>query len=60
MTGRVKMLEFCLKRPTGNGRVLVLVTPRFSQFSGLTKSNYQTDALTAGITFFKFWTYKFE
>lgn len=37
-------------------------TKGFSQFSGLTKSNYQTDALTADadITFFKFWTYKFE
>jgi hypothetical protein len=53
MTGRVKMLEFCLKRPTGNGRVLVLVTPKFSQFSGLTKSDYQTDALTSWYHFFQ-------
>lgn len=34
----------------------------YNQFSGITKSNFQTDALTAAgdITFFKFWTYKFE
>ncbi|RTY76102.1 TonB-dependent receptor [Flavobacterium sp. LS1R10] len=37
-------------------------TKGFSQFSGLTQSNFQTDALTANadITFFKFWTCKFE
>jgi hypothetical protein len=32
-------------------------TKGFSQFSGLTKSNFQTDA---DVTFFKFVTYKFE
>jgi hypothetical protein len=34
----------------------------FSQFSGITKSNYQTDAVSADFeaTFFKFWTYKLE
>ena len=32
-------------------------TKGFSQFSGLTKSNFQTDA---DITFFKFVTCKFE
>jgi hypothetical protein len=34
----------------------------YSQFSGITKSNFKTDALTADadVTFFKFWTYKFE
>ena len=37
-------------------------TKGFSQFSGLTKSNFETDAFTADadVTFFKFWTYKFE
>jgi hypothetical protein len=34
----------------------------FSQFSGLTKSNFETDALNSDVdvTFLKFWTYKFE
>jgi hypothetical protein len=34
----------------------------FSEFSGLTKSKYQTDAITAAfeITFFKFWKYKID
>jgi hypothetical protein len=34
----------------------------FSQFSSLTKSSFQTDALTSDfdINFLKFWTYKFE
>lgn len=37
-------------------------TKGFSQFSGLTKSNFETDALTADadVTFLKFWTYKFS
>lgn len=37
-------------------------TKGFSQFSGLTKSNFKTDALTADadFTFLKFWTYKFS
>jgi hypothetical protein len=34
----------------------------FSQFSGLTKSNFQTEAITSDfdINFAKFWTYKFS
>jgi hypothetical protein len=34
----------------------------YSQFSGITKSNFETDALTvdADVTFFKLWTFKFE
>lgn len=34
----------------------------FSEFSGLTKSKYQTDAITMAfeITFFKFWKYKID
>lgn len=37
-------------------------TKGFSQFSGLTKSNFETDAVTADadFTFLKFWTYKFS
>lgn len=37
-------------------------TKGFSQFSGLTKSSFQTDALTSDfdINFLKFWTCKFE
>jgi hypothetical protein len=52
MRGRVKMLGCCLKRP-GNGRISVLVTIKVSQFSGITKSNFETDALIvdADVTF---------
>jgi len=37
-------------------------TKGFSQFTGLTKSNFQTDSWNADaeITFLKFWTYKLE
>jgi hypothetical protein len=40
------------KTPTGNGRISVLVTIKI-QFSGITKSNFETDALTvdADVTF---------
>lgn len=42
--------------------VSVGYTKGFSQFLGLTKSNFQTAALTADadVTFFKFWTFEFE
>jgi hypothetical protein len=60
MRGRVKMLGCCLKRPTGNGRISVLVTIKGTVF-GITKSNFETDALTVDtdVTFSN-WTFKFE
>jgi hypothetical protein len=46
MKGRVKMLGCCLKRPTGNGRISVLVTINTVSFLN-DKIKLQTDALTA-------------
>jgi hypothetical protein len=45
MKGQAKNFGFfCLKRPTGNGRFHWL-HKGYSQFSGLTNSTFETDAL---------------
>jgi hypothetical protein len=60
MRGRVKMLGCCLKRPTGNGRISVLVTIKGTVSFQESQSNFETDALTVDADFFKLWTFKFE
>jgi hypothetical protein len=52
----------CLKRPTGNGHFSVGYNKGYSQFSGITKSNFETDALTSWCrrNFFQIMDLKFE